>query len=125
MDSVKLYIGSEFAGSTEWMSLLKENVKGLNVDLFSENTQIKEECDFILYVFTPNSDGVSTIINAVNDSNHLKEKTIFCVLSEVFDEKFTSHQEKSLIAAGKMIELNGGNWFKNMDEVLEFIVRTK
>ncbi len=125
MDVVKVYVESDSSSSSEWRSFFKENVKDLGIELFSENSQFKEQCDYVLYVFTPSSNGVSAIINAVNDSNHLKEKTIFCVLSDVGDNNFTAHQEKSLIATGKMIELNGGKWFTNSDDVIQFIRRVK
>jgi len=70
---------------------------------------------------TTDLNGVSHIIEAVNDSNHWTEKTIFCTLLDATDEKFNDHQVKSLIATGKMIRVNGGNWFESEKALLDFI----
>ena len=119
MQGGKVYIGSDFSNSPEWMSLFMEGFQDADVEMLYGNEEIKMRCDYILYVFTPNSEGISTIINVVNDSNHLKGKVLFCVLNE--DDKFSSHQLKSIIATGKMIELNGGEWFDKIEDVIKFL----
>jgi hypothetical protein len=62
---------------------------------------------------------METIFNVVNDSNHFKKKIVFLVLNET--NGFTTHQVKSLIATGKMVKLNGGEWFDNWNHLIEFL----
>lgn len=84
----------------------------------------KEDCDFILYVVSPEMYGMRVVIDAVDDSNHNTEKTLFCFL-EHSDEavEFNPHQVKSLIATGKMIARNGAHWFTSLEDTVEFLSR--
>ena len=81
----------------------------------------KELCDFLLYVFTPKMTYFDMIFESVDDSNKRPKKTIFCFISDDEDASFTAHQNKSLVATGKMIQRNGGQWFEKIDEAINFL----
>ena len=55
----------------------------------------REHCDFCLYVITPLMTGVYSIAEVTDDSNKRPEKTLFCVLHEDNNKKFTGAQLKS------------------------------
>lgn len=64
--------------------------------------------------------GVKDIIDVVDNANHYPSKTIFCAMEAPVDGKeFNSHQVKSLVAVGKMVKRNGGEWFENLDGLIE------
>jgi hypothetical protein len=65
--------------------------------------------------------GVYSIAEVVDDSNKRPEKTLFAFIENDGEDKFTSDQLKSLKAVGKMVEINGGRWFKNLDELITFL----
>lgn len=117
---MKVYLGG-IGNESNWKEKFKESSKGTTIELIE--TGDRKNCDFILYVVTPKMKNVSAIVNVVNDSNHEKARTVFCTLNEEDGEEFTSHQDKSLVATGKMVQLNGGNWFTSIKETVEFITR--
>lgn len=81
----------------------------------------RKSSDFCLYVITPKMTGFYSIAEVVDDSNKRPERTIYCMMDNDDDAKFTPHQIKSLKAVGKMVEKNGAKWFKTLDEVVEFL----
>lgn len=111
----------------------------------------REHCDYCLYVITPSMQGVYSIAEVVDDSNKKPNKTIFCVLEkDICREDFTSfnsivslvlqnkyksipsenssfskQQLKSLEQVGKMVERNGGNYFKSLEEVANYLNNNK
>lgn len=119
MSSIRLYIGENGKSSNHWKGLIESNLNGSKVELVQGGREQKDLCDYFFYGFEPQDGSVTTIITAVNDSNYFKEKTLFLSLSK--DEGFTSHQVKSLVATGKMVELNGGKWFETWDDLAQFI----
>jgi hypothetical protein len=92
---------------------------------WTNNPSEKTDCDVFIYAATPDLDGVGHIIDAVNDSNHWKEKTVFYSVMEEepvpFETKFNSHQLKSLIATGRMVRVNGGLWFETEDKLKQYL----
>lgn len=92
---------------------------------WTEDVDEKENCDAVLYVATPDLEGINHIIDVVNDSNHWKEKTMFFSTMEEtpidFGANFTSHQIKSLVATGKMVRINGGQWFESENEMKQYL----
>lgn len=91
------------------------------VEEWTTDRDEKERCDILLYVATSDLEGVSHIIDAVNDSNHWKEKTVFCTLFDEEDNGFNQHQKKSLIATGRMVRENKGHWFESKEALLQFL----
>ncbi|GAB5416729.1 MAG: hypothetical protein Crog4KO_22180 [Crocinitomicaceae bacterium] len=104
--------------------------KSLSADItWTNQVSEKQGCDAVLYVATPDLSGVGHIIDVVNDSNHWKEKTLFySVMNEKpipFSEEFTPHQIKSLVATGRMVRVNGGQWFETEKELKEFLTNMR
>lgn len=126
----KVFLGGTCNNST-WRESL---IKNLKIDYFNpvvsnwtpecmdEEIKQRETCDFCLYVITPKMTGVYSIAEVVDDSNKRPEKTIFCYLTtDEEDFMFESHQIKSLEQVGKMIKENGGQFFKTLKEVNNFL----
>lgn len=86
----------------------------------------KEICSHLLYIITPNMEGVFSIAEAVDDSNKRPKKTIFIYMpSELAqnDKLFTKGQLKSLEAVRNMISNNGGYAIKasTINDIFEYI----
>lgn len=113
---MKIYNGTPSAFTSDLASKLSE----ANISWTSDSNE-KPNCDFLLYIITSDLDGIRHIIEAVNDSNHWKQKTIFCTLSDQLEDGFTEHQKKSLVATGKMVRVNGGNWFESESDLLNHL----
>lgn len=116
-----------------------------------EERKQRKECDYCLYVITPSMQGVYSIAEVIDDSNKRPNKTIFCVLSKekpiiekvpnpacflgssdirlyIEQEKYPSDKTyfnqselKSLEQVGKMVERNGGKYFKSLEEVANYL----
>lgn len=118
------------ACSAQWQNYICERLK-INYILYtnddrSEETlrkrdKDKEQCDFVLYIVSPKMQHFDMIFESVDDSNKRPKKTIFCFVPSDEDLSFTNHQNKSLVATGKMIQRNGGFWFETVDEALKFL----
>jgi len=84
----------------------------------------REVCDYCLYTITPRMKGVYSIAEAIDDSNKRPQKTIFCLLDyDALSNLFTFDelQLRSLEQVGKMVERNGGKFFRSLDEVADFL----
>ncbi len=108
---------------SKYMTQLQESMD--NAIEWTDNPKEKADCDAVIYVATPDLEGVNHIIDAVNDSNHWKEKTMFFSTMEEqpmdFGASFNPHQIKSLVATGKMVRLNGGQWFEKEEEMKQYL----
>lgn len=137
----KVFLGGTCNGS-KWRDRL---IKSLTIDYFNpivedwtpecmeEEIKQRENCDFCLYVITPRMTGVYSIAEVVDDSNKRPNKTLFCVLDADFSPsqeltsvdlgivEFNKHQTKSLNQVGKMVETNGGKYFKSLKEVSDYL----
>lgn len=131
---MKVFLGGTCNEST-WREHL---IKLLKIDYFNpvvedwteecmiEERKQRETCDFCLYTITPKMTGVYSIAEAVDDSNKRPEKTIFCMLSYEQDRTtFTNGQWKSINEVGRMIERNGGKYFRELWEVSDYLNQMK
>jgi len=90
-----VFLGGTAANST-WRD---ELIPSLKIDYFNpivddwneeaQKAEIKkrENCDFCLYVITPEMEGVYSIAEVIDDSNKRPERTIFCYLPETKNKK--------------------------------------
>jgi Nucleoside 2-deoxyribosyltransferase like len=125
----KIFLGGTCNGSL-WRD---ELIKYLTIDYFQPagddwtpemmEEEIKQRaiCDFCLYVITPKMTGVYAIAEVVDDSNKRPGKTIFCYLSSDDGQTFSAAQIKSLDQTGKMIQENGGQFFKTFTEISNYV----
>ena len=138
----KVFLGGTCNGSS-WRDAL---IKVLEIDYFNpivddwteecyqEELKQREICDYCLYVITPRMTGVYSIAEVVDDSNKRPERTILCILTEdsiqskcyngnAYAEiiNFKEGQLKSLDKVGRMVESNGGKYFKSLSQVAEYL----
>jgi hypothetical protein len=125
----KVFLGGT-TNNSDWRDTL---IKKLKIDYFNpvvkdwdddaqkEEIKQRKNCDYVLYVITPKMEGVYSIAEVVDDSNKRPEKTIFAYLLEDDGKEFSKHQIKSLDMVGKMVEENGGKWFKSLGEISDFL----
>lgn len=125
----KVFLGGT-TNNSDWRDTL---IKKLKIDYFNpvvsdwneeaQKKEIKERknCDYVLYVITPKMEGVYSIAEVIDDSNKRPNKTIFCYLLDDNGKEFSKHQIKSLDMVGKMVEENGGRWFKSLGEISDFL----
>jgi predicted ferric reductase len=92
-------------------------VDNWNEECYKEELRQRNICDFNLYVITSEMTGVYSIAEVIDDSNKKSRRTIFCFLEDGFDES----QIKSLDKVGKMVETNGGIYFKSLDSVANYL----
>lgn len=104
-------------------------------ECYQEELRQREICDYCLYVITPKMTGVYSIAEVVDDSNKRPSKTIFCVLEKDINPfknlssdwnvpdyiSFNYGQLKSLGKVGRMVESNGGKYFKSLEEVAKYL----
>ncbi len=125
MNNKKVFLGGT-CNNSSWRN---ELIDQLSIDYFNpvvenwtpecmeEERRQREDCDYCLYVITPEMIGVYSIAEAVDDSNKRPNKTIFCVLKSYGGSSFGSAQLKSLNEVGKLIERNGGYYFTELVQV--------
>jgi len=132
MEKKRVFLGGTCNEST-WrdilIKLIKPYIEYFNpvVDNWTEEAyqnemREKEIDDFQLYVITPKMTGVFSIAEAVDASNKVPDKTIFCVLLQDDDKVFTEGQMKSLEKVGEMIDANGGHYFTNLYETAIYLI---
>lgn len=114
-----------------------------NEGCYQEELRQREICDYCLYVITPRMTGVYSIAEVIDDSNKRPNKTLFCVLKsdikyrldirwneetekfcigqEEAEKQFDEGQMKSLDRVGRMVESNGGKYFKSLEEVASYL----
>lgn len=112
-------------------------------ECYQEELKQREICDYCLYVITPNMTGVYSIAEVVDDSNKRPDKTILCVLEKDTNWEwihaiknnfpknllentpkyvyFDIGQLKSLDRTGRMVKNNGGQYFKSLREVADYL----
>jgi len=121
----KVFLGGTCATST-WRTAL---IPMLEIDYFNpvvddwkpedyqRELHERETCDYCLYTITAEMEAVYSIAEVADDSNKRPEKTVFCVLEEGFSQK----QLRGLDAVAKMVKNNGGQYFKSLREVADFL----
>ena len=99
-------------------------------ECYQEELRQREICDYCLYVITPLMTGVYSIAEVVDDSNKRPYKTIFCVLNKDYfpfnvetDNPiyFDKSQMESLERIGQMVKMNGGKYFKSLEEIANYL----
>lgn len=102
-------------------------------DCMAEEIKQRKSCDYVLYVITPNMEGVYSIAEVVDDSNKRPDKTVFCFLKkdkkgqefghsyEIVDTDFTKGQIKSLKQVTKMVEENGAKVCDSLKDVASYL----
>ena len=144
----KVFLGGTCNDST-WRD---ELIPMLKIDYFNpvvddwtlecqkEELKQRQECDYCLYVITPNITGVYSIAEVIDDSNKRPNKTIFCMLPEAIKKQkpriwpfpnepemkiiklaFSEGQMKSLNSVGDMVKRNGGHFLKSLNEIANFL----
>jgi hypothetical protein len=125
----KIFLGGT-TNKSDWRDIL---IKKIKIEYFNpvvsdwdDNAQKEEikqrkNCDYVLYVITPKMEGVYSIAELIDDSNKRPEKTIFTYLLDDDGKEFNKHQIKSLDMVGNMVKENGGKWFKNLEEISDFV----
>ena len=86
-------------------------------DCYQKELEEKEIADYQLYVITPKMTGVFSIAEAVDASNKIPEKMIFCYLKNDDGKSFDQGQCKSLDKVKEMISKNGGTVCETLEEV--------
>jgi hypothetical protein len=119
----KIFLGGTCNGST-WRDKLipfltcpyfNPVVKDWTPECQAREISERESADIVLYVITPKMTGVYSIAEVIDDSNKRPYKTIFCLVSEDEGQVFSSHQSKSLMQVGAMVERNGGTYIHTLD----------
>ncbi len=134
MTPITVFLGGTCNGSTWRDRLIKELdltevspfnpvVKDWTPECQARELTMRKTSDYVLYVITPMMTGVYSIAEAVDDSNKVPDRTLFCVLQtdEGSDFLFTPAQTKSLAATAKLIQSNGGRAFESLYEVALFL----
>jgi len=97
-------------------------VKNWTAECQAEEIKQREECDYVLYVITPEMKGVYSIAEVVDDSNKRPEKTIFCFNTSIHNKtNFDEKQSKSLEQVAKMVQENGAKFFRTLPEIAEYL----
>lgn len=100
-------------------------------ECMAEERRQRKECDFCLYVITPLMTGVYSIAEVIDDSNKRPNKTVFCFVNTDFTDAINEYgvlrktfdygQIKSLDQVGKMVERNGGKYFRSLIDVANYL----
>lgn len=96
-------------------------VEDWNEEAQANELREREECDFCLYVITPDMQGVYSIAEVIDDSNKRPEKTVFCVIEDSMFNDFNRKLAHSLKAVGDMVERNGSKFFGSLQDVASYL----
>lgn len=126
----KVFLGGTCANS-KWRNrlipLLKINyfnpvVKNWTPECQAEEIRQRETSNFVLYTLTRVYSSYS-IAEVVDDSNKRPDKTIVCIINEELNGKLALSKQdlKHLDAVGRLVERNGGKYFKSLEEVANYL----
>lgn len=101
--------------------VVKSGTWRYNQKVKEEKSIRMKEYDYLLYVITPEQKGFSTIASAVDYSNKVPEKILFCILYEWNNKKFEGHQLESINSVRDIISDNGGRFFGNLEQIAIFL----
>jgi len=128
-NTIKVFLGGTCNEST-WRDIL---IPMLDIDYFNPvvddwteecqeiEIQERKNCDFCLFLITPKMTGVYSIAEVIDDSNKKPNGTIFCFIDKDEDSTFSEGQIKSLNMVGKMVETNGGKFFRSLEDTAEYL----
>ncbi len=121
-------------GNSNWretlIKLLNSNIKYFNpvVENWKYTESIKlekqkrmQDSDILLYVITPEQKGFSAIASAVDYSNKVPSKLVFCVLYEYNDKQMEGHMLESIKSVEDIIKDNGCMTFNNLTDVANYL----
>ncbi len=121
-------------GNSNWreslIKLLNPNIKYFNPlvrdwkyteSTKSEKKQRMQDSDILLYVITPEQFEFSAIASAVDYSNKVPSKLVFCVLYEYNDMKMEGHMLESIKSVEDIIKDNGCITFNNLTDVANYL----
>lgn len=91
-----------------------------NEDAYQKELFMREHCNYCLYVLTPETDGLYSIAEVVDDSNKRPNKTILCVLDN-YGAIYTDTQAKSISKVMEMVERNGSISFTTLEDVAYYL----
>lgn len=131
----KVFLGGTCSGSkwradlirmldTKRIGYFDPVVSEWNAEAQAREIRERKTCEYVLYWITPEIKGVYSIAEVIDDSNKRPTGTLFGfdVISDIDpDLKLSIELVKSLAAVGKMVERNGGRWFKTLSEVSEYL----
>lgn len=83
----------------------------------------KEIDDYIVFVITPEMQGVYSIAEVTDLSNKRPDNTLFCILDEYGDKAFNANQKKSMDAVYDLVKDNGAKCFDSLEEMAVFLNR--
>ena len=126
----KVFLGGTCADS-RWrdklMPMLKVDyfnpvVKNWTPECQEEELKQRETCDYVLYTLTRTYSAYS-IAEVVDDSHKRPEKTIVCVINEIKNGKpiLSNRDMKGLDAVARLVERNGGKYFKSLEAVAKYL----
>ena len=125
-----VYLGGTCNGSTwreDFKKLLSPAISVYNPVVekqaydFSDNRDIKNDADFILYVLTPETRGFMSVANAVDMSNKKPDKLLFCYIENFHGMHFSEHNLGCMREIGRLIAENGGRTFSSLEDVAKFL----
>lgn len=129
IDAPKVFLGGT-CNESKWRADIIKHLKidyfnpvvdDWNEEAYQEELNQREICDYLLYMITPKMTGVYSIAEVTDDSNKRPDKTLFIFKKTDENGEFDKGQVKSLEAVGKMIESNGGKWFKDKFSLVNFL----
>jgi len=97
-------------------------VKRWTEECKKEELRQRETCDFLLYTIT-RAYSIYSIAEVVDDSNKRPDKTVLCVINEMVNgrEAINKQEMGRLDEIGRMVQRNGGKYFKNMNDVVKYL----
>ena len=133
MEKVKVFLGGTCASSTWRKELIPQlgdhieyfdpqlppgawNPEAQEVEIYHRKTD-----DICLYVITPEAEGFTSFIEAVDDSNKRPERTVLCVIPEVNGKKWEGHFLKCVLVAIRMVADNGAYIASSLEEVAAYL----
>ncbi len=127
---MKVFLGGTCNGS-QWRELLipmleigyfNPVVEDWTPECQAEEIKQREECDIVLYGFTPLMKGVYAIAEVADDSNKRPGKTIF-FFAHIEENGVMYGKEKlnSLKAVARLVERNGGKVFDNVFTLAQYL----
>jgi hypothetical protein len=126
---MKVFLGGTCGDST-WRD---ELTPMLEIDYFNpvvdnwtpecqkEEIKQREECDYCLYVLTPQMVGVYSIAEVVEDSIKRPHKTVLGILEIHNGISFDEKMLKSLYAVSNMVEKNNAKVFFNLQDIAAYL----
>lgn len=126
---MKVFLGGTVSNST-WRQYV---IKNLDIDYFDpvvkdwdeiayqRELYERENCDYCLYVFTPQMEGYYAIAEVTDDSFKRPDRTIYCYLTEHNGLKFSDKQLAMLKKLGRIIEENGATWVHSLDSLIKLL----